>query len=154
MIQRIQTIYLLIAALLIGALFLIPYAEVSDGMGAIYRFDAKGFYPESVQNAGLIMTGMPIVMLCAISVLFILVTIFQFKNLARQATFSRLNILIVLGLLGMISYDVWRCTKLITGSYSLKISLAFPLIAIVLIYMAFKAIKKDEKLLKSINRIR
>jgi hypothetical protein len=154
MIQRIQTIYLLIATLIIGTLFYVPYAEISNGMGAIYCFDAKGFYPESAPNAGLIMTSMPIVVLCAISVLFILVTIFQFKNLARQATFSRINILILIILLGLISYDVWKCTKLITGSYSMKIALAFPLIAMVLIYMALKAIKKDEQLLKSINRIR
>jgi len=84
----------------------------------------------------------------------ILVTIFQFKNIARQATFSRINILIVIVIFGLISYDVWECTKLITGSYSMKIALAFPLIAMVLIYMALKAIKKDEQLLKSINRIR
>ena len=154
MIQRIQTIYLLIAVLLIGALFFVPYAVISDGMGAIYHFDASGFYSESAPKAGLIMTSMSIVALCAISVLFIMVTIFQFKNISRQIIFSRLNILIVIALFGLLSYNTWQCTKLITGNYSLKISLTFPLIAIILIYLALKAIKRDEKLLKSINRIR
>jgi hypothetical protein len=154
MIQRIQTIYLLIAALLIGSLFFVPYAEIVNGKGGIYCFDSKGIYPEATQNSAIIIGSIPLVILCVISVIFILVTIFQYNNRVRQITFSKVNIFILLILSGLMCYDVWRGVELITGSYSIKIFLAFPLIAIVLIYLAIKAMIKDEKLLKSIDRIR
>lgn len=154
MIQRIQTVYFLIAALLVGSLFFIPFAEIVNAKGEIYRLDASGFYMEGSQSHELIIGGLPVVFLCIISALFILVTIFQFNKRPRQITFSKLNIFILLVLCGIIYYNVSRCLNLITGSHSLKIYLAFPLIAMVFIYLAIKAIRKDQELLKSIDRIR
>lgn len=154
MIQRIQTIYFLIAALLVGSLFFVPFAEIINAKGEIYRFDASGFYMEGSQGHEMIIGGLPVVFLCIISALFILVTIFQFNKRPRQIKFSKLNIFILLILCGLVYCNLWRGIYLITGSHSLKIYLAFPLIAIVLIYLAIKAIRKDQELLKSIDRIR
>lgn len=154
MIQRIQTIYLFIAALLSGSLLFAPFAEIVNGKGELYRFDAKGFYLTASQSPELIIGGLPVVVICIISVLFILVTIFQYNKRSRQILFSKINMLILLVLAGFIYFNVWRSVQLITGPYSLKIYLAFPVIAIVLIYMAIKGINKDEKLLRSIDRIR
>lgn len=154
MIQRIQTIYLLIAAFLVGSLFFVPFAELANGMGGIYRFDIKGFYLIGAQNSELIFSSLPIAVVGIISILFIIATIFQYNKRARQITFSKLNILILLTLSGLISYYAWRCVQLIAGSFSPKIYLVFPLIAIILIYLAIKGIIKDERLLKSMDRIR
>jgi hypothetical protein len=154
MIQRIQTVYLLIAALLVGLLFFVPFAEIVNGKGEIYRFDASGFFLMGTQSHEFIIGGLPVIALCVISTLFIVVTIFQYNNRAHQVTFSKLNIFMLLVLCGIIYYNVWRCLNLITGNHSLKIYLAFPLIALILIYLAIKAIRKDQELLKSIDRIR
>jgi hypothetical protein len=154
MIQRMQTIYFLIAALLIGSLLFVPFVEIVSVMGEAYRFDSGGFYSEGVQNPKMLFGSFPIILLCIISIILIMTTIFQYRYRTRQIIFSKWIILILLALLAIICFDIWRCINLVPGSHELKIYILFPIIAVVLIYMAIKAIIKDEKLLKSANRIR
>lgn len=154
MIQRLQTIYLLFAALLTGSLLFAPYAEIISENGEVYLFDSGGFFIVGTQNPKLLFGSFPIVLLSLISVIFVLVTILLYKHRSRQILFSRLIIVILSALSVIIFYDLWRCIQLIPGNHALKIFLVFPLIAIILIYLAIKAIEKDEKLLKSANRIR
>jgi hypothetical protein len=154
MIQRVQTIYLLSAALLIGSLFFVPLVEIVNVKGEVYRFDSGGLVQEGIQNPQVIYRNLSIILLSIFSVVFILVTIFQYNKRKRQIAFSKLNIFILLALSGIIGYDVWRCVHIISGNYSLKVYLLFPLIAIILIFVAIKAIIKDERLLKSVDRIR
>ena len=154
MIQRIQSIYLLFASLLIGSLFFVPFIEIVNVKGEVYLFDSGGLYQEGIQNPEVIFRSISLILLCIISVTFILVTIFQYNKRKRQIVFSKINILILLALSGIICYDVWRCIHIIPGNYSLKVYLFFPIIAIILVYLAIKAIIKDERLLKSVDRIR
>ena len=41
MIQRIQSVYLLVSALLMGVLFFLPFAEIAKD-GAVYVFNSQG----------------------------------------------------------------------------------------------------------------
>lgn len=154
MIQRIQTVYLLIAEILIGALFFVPFAEIAGKEGLIYRFDIKGIYLEGAQKAEMIYGSMPLIILWVMSMILIVATIFLYKNRILQMRLSMINIFILLGLWGLIYYYVWSSAKLLMGIYSLKIFLVFPVIAAILIYLAFRAIRKDELLVRSIDRIR
>ena len=154
MIQRIQTVYLLIAEILIGALFFVPFAEIAGKEGSIYRFDIKGIYLEGVQKSEIIYSSLPLVLLWAVSLILILVTIFLYKNRVLQMRISTINIFILLGLGGLIFYYVRSGAKLLMGVYSLTIYLVFPVIAAILIYLAIRAISKDELLVRSIDRIR
>lgn len=154
MIQRIQTVYLLIAEILIGALFFVPFAEIAGKEGSIYRFDIKGIYLEGVQKSEIIYSSLPLVLLWAVSLILILITIFLYKNRILQMRISTINIFILLGLGGLIFYYVWSGAKLLMGVYSLTIYLVFPVIAAILIYLANRAISKDELLVRSIDRIR
>ena len=154
MIQRIQTVYLLIAEILIGALFFVPFAEIAGKEGSIYRSDIKGIYLEGVQKSEIIYSSLPLVLLWAVSLILILVTILLYKNRILQMRISTINIFILLGLGGLIYYYVWSGAKLLMGVYSLTIYLVFPVIAAILIYLAIRAISKDELLVRSIDRIR
>ena len=154
MIQRIQTVYFLIAAFLLGSLFFVPFAEIVGQSGEIYRIDSGGFYSEGVNIPEFLFRSLHIVLLISISIVFLLLTIFQFKHRSKQMLLSKLIIFILLLLTVLIGFDLSRCINMVQGNYSLKIYLAFPLIAIILVYIGIKAIKKDEKLLKSSNRIR
>ncbi|HEY3388061.1 MAG TPA: DUF4293 domain-containing protein [Prolixibacteraceae bacterium] len=154
MIQRIQTVYLLIAEMLIGVLFFVPFAEIAGKEGSIYRFDMKGIYLEGVPKPEIIYSSLPVVILWAVSLILILATIFLFKNRILQMRISTINIFIQLGLCGLIFYYVWSTAKILLGVYSLRIYLIFPVIAAILIYMAIRAINKDELLVRSIDRIR
>jgi hypothetical protein len=154
MIQRIQTIYLLIAEMLIGALFFVHFGEISAKEGGIYRFDINGIYLEGIQKPEMIHGNLPLVILWAMSLILILVTIFLYKNRIFQMRISAISILILLGLSGLSYYSIWSVAKTLSGVYSLTLYFVFPVIAVVLIYMAIRAIRKDELLVRSIDRIR
>jgi len=154
MIQRIQTVYLLIAEMLIGALLFVPFAEIAGKESSIYRFDIKGIYLEGAPKPEILYSSLPLVILLAVSMILIFASIFLFKNRVLQMKVSTINIFLLLGLGGLIFYYAWSFAKVLTGVYSLTIYLVFPLIAAVLIYMAIRAISKDEDLVRSIDRIR
>ena len=154
MIQRIQTVYLLIAEILLGVLFFVPFAEIAGKEGNIYRFDIQGMSLEGAQKPDIINSSLPVIILLAISMILILATIFLFKNRVLQMKLSLINIFVLLGLGVLIYYDARSSAKILSGVYSFTIYLVFPLISAILIYLANRAIRKDELLVRSIDRIR
>ena len=136
MLQRIQTIYLLIAAITsAGLIFVFSVWENSAG---------ESVYAQDV----LIAFGMFLAS-AAIS----LVSIFMFKNRKLQFVLGRLNIILNLFLLGVFVY--WSLTLPGEMDVSEKgIGMFLPIISIVFIVLANKAIKKDEDLVKSVDRLR
>ncbi len=136
MLQRIQTVYLFLAALSSGGLiFVFQLWENSQGE-PVYAQD---------ENTVLI--------LFLISVLISLVTIFLFKNRKLQFVLGRLNILLNFILLGLFVY--W--SLMVPGESNISekgIGMLIPIISIVFLVLANKAIKKDEDLVKSVDRLR
>lgn len=147
MIQRIQTVYLSISTILIGLLFLLPFAELAKE-GAIYLFNFKGVLLDGVvKETGLIVTGL-IVIIIVLQVL----AMFRFKNRKQQNKIILFAILMLLCLLATLVYYTYF---LFAGAQiSYKIGTVLPLIAIVIDYLAIRAISKDEALIRSIDRIR
>ncbi|HAQ20874.1 MAG TPA: DUF4293 domain-containing protein [Prolixibacteraceae bacterium] len=147
MIQRIQTVYLLISALLIGFLFLLPFAEIAqDGM--IYLFNYKGIVLDGTVKEN----GFSIAVLIGIILALHGVAIQSFKNRIRQMRIIVFSILLMLGLFGLFFF--FTSYTFSDAKISYKISMVFPLIAIILDYLAIRAIGKDEALIRSIDRIR
>jgi succinate-acetate transporter protein len=88
------------------------------------------------------------------SAILALITIFLFKNRKLQFVLNRLNILLNLILLGIF---VYRILNLSGGTEIVSekgIGVILPIISIVLLVLANRAIKKDEDLVKSVDRLR
>ncbi|WP_025741833.1 DUF4293 domain-containing protein [Aquimarina pacifica] len=136
MLQRIQTVYLLLAALASGVLFIyFPYAFTQNN-DALYVRDEVFLLALFIGSA-----------------ILSLVSIFLFKNRKLQFVLGRINILLNFILLGVFVY--WSLT--ISGETQVSekgIGMIIPIISIVLVVMANKAIKKDENLVKSVDRLR
>ena len=136
MLQRIQTIWLLLAVIVsAGLIFVLPLWENSAG---------EFVYAHEI----LIALGMFLAS-AAIS----LVSIVMFKNRKLQFVLGRLNIILNLFLLGVFVY--WSLT--LPGEMDISekgIGMFLPIISIVFIVLANKAIKKDEDLVKSVDRLR
>jgi hypothetical protein len=147
MIQRIQTVYLFISALLVGILFLLPFAEIAKD-GAIYIFNFHGI----VQDGTLKENGASISVLIGIIIALHGVAIFSYKNRIRQMRLVVFAVLLMLGLIGMFFFFTYYSFS--GGQVSLKIGVLFPVVAIILDYLAIRAIGKDEALIRSIDRIR
>ncbi len=147
MIQRIQTVYLFISAFLIGFLFLLPFAEIVQE-SAIYLFNYKGI----VLDGTLKENGFSISVLIGIILALHGVAILSYKTRIRQIRIIVFSILLMIGLFGMFFFFTWYTFKEAQISY--KISMVFPLVAIILDYLAIRGIGKDEALIRSIDRIR
>lgn len=147
MIQRIQSLYLLISLLLMGALLVVPFAEIAQN-GEVLVFDRAGISGAS----GLVQNGLPIAILIAIVVALHVFIIFSFKKRLRQVRLCIFTIFLMLGLFGMFYFFTYFSFS--GAQISFKMTVVFPLIAIILDYLAMRAIGKDEALVRSIDRIR
>ncbi len=143
MIQRIQTLYLLVAGIISGGLTFV-FNLWSTAKATIFSLDL-------FQAASLVQKIIPVSFI--ISALLSIVTIFLFKNRQLQFVMGRLNILTNLILLGVLVY----VSLTLSGEAAVSekgIGMFMPVISIVLLVLANKAIKKDEDLVKSVDRLR
>jgi hypothetical protein len=144
MIQRIQTLYMFIAAIASGVVifFLSLWKDVSGN-----EFLALDLLEES----SFLMKMIPVLLL--LSAVMSLLSISMFGTRKRQFVLNRLNILINLILLGVLIYH------LLTLSGEAKVSekgigAVLPVVVILFLAIANRAIKKDEDLVKSVDRLR
>lgn len=136
MIQRIQTLYLSITAIISGGLIFIFYLWLNNEGVKVYAKDNH-----------------LVLSLFLLSALLALIAIFRFKNRKSQFILGRLNIILNFILLGIIVYQSLNISGEI--SFSKKgIGVLLPIFSIVCLALANKAIKKDEDLVKSVDRLR
>jgi hypothetical protein len=154
MIQRIQTVWLSILALLSISLFRGGIMQFTSGNESFYTLGFSGV----TKNAGLITEvtvrsiGLP-VCLVIIPVLAI-AAILLFKKINIQRTVVLIVIAFTLCLFIMTGYYWYIVNHKFGGVPVPGIKMAFPPVMIVLAILAWRAIIKDEKLLKSYDRIR
>jgi hypothetical protein len=147
MIQRIQTVYLILVAILLGLIFLFPIADIA-ATNALYRFDIRGIH----KAEELIMNGWPLMLFLSLVIIVHLVIIFLYKKRIMQV---KLLILAIILLLGLFSSFFWFGYMGFRGAtVGFKLTMAIPAVCIILDYLAIKAIAKDEALVRSLNRIR
>jgi len=136
MIQRIQSIYLIIAFIVTGALpFVFPLWKVAD---------AVPFY---------FMSDIVYTALFGLSTSLSLLSLLSFKKRQNQFVMNRLNMILNLILLGLFVYR----TLNVSGETAVSekgIGMFLPIVAIFLLVLANRAIKKDEDLVKSVDRLR
>lgn len=134
--QRIQTLYMSVVVLLAVCLLFVFEVGVDANGVALYGKDIVLVFFESV-----------------LTMLIVIVAIFQFKNRQNQFVLNRVAILIQFFLLGFFVYRALSMPG--EGLTSEKGIGAFvPIVSIVLLALANRAIKKDEDLVKSVDRIR
>lgn len=136
MLQRIQTVYLMVVVLLGTVLpfFVNLWTDVNE----VVIF-AKDTIPVSIAFYAT----------AALAV----IAVFLFKNRKNQFVVNRLNMILNLFLLG---FFVYRSLNL-SGESNISekgIGMLIPVFSIVFLTLANRAIKKDEDLVKSVDRLR
>lgn len=144
MIQRIQSLYLLVAALVSGGLIFVFYLWTNQSGVDFYAINSLGGDNLFVKSTGI---------LFIISSFLSIISIFLFKNRKTQVVINRLNIVLNFFLLGIIVYLLLTLPGEAVISEK-GIGSFLPLIAILFLVLANKAIIKDEKLVKSVDRLR
>ena len=147
MLQRIQTVYLLIIVALMTATLFLPLASIQIG-NAFCQFDATGI----ASAKELIYPTWGLFALVAVIALIALITIFLFKKRILQIRLCVFNAILM-----VCFYALWGNAQKISGesfSFNCKIALTFPVISLILDYLAIRNIGADEALVRSLERLR
>ncbi|VXB87500.1 DUF4293 domain-containing protein [Maribacter litoralis] len=136
MIQRIQSLYLVIVAILTGILpfFFNLWIDV----------DGTEVYANNEMLISIVFYA---------SAVLAIWSMVQFKNRKSQFVINRLNMILNVFLLG---FFVYRSLNL-SGEASVSekgIGMLIPVFSIIFLVLANRAIKKDEDLVKSVDRLR
>ena len=129
MLQRIQTVWIFLA--IIGAVFLFVTGQ-----------DFSLFGPVPFMSVA-----------CVILVLFGFISILSYKDRKRQLQLNKISFMINALLLGLLAY--WLLT--LSGGIDFPekgIEPVFPLLSIICLLIANVYIRKDERLVKSVDRLR
>jgi hypothetical protein len=94
------------------------------------------------------------VVVLGLSTTLSLLSIVSYKKRQNQFVINRLNIILNLILLGLFVYRSLNVSGETIAVSEKGIGMFLPIVAIVLLVLANKAIKKDEDLVKSVDRLR
>ncbi|MFY0593759.1 DUF4293 domain-containing protein [Roseivirga sp.] len=166
MIQRIQTVLLLCVAVCMGmVLAYFIWAEVNETNNTVAVFTA--FKMEVIDTAGTLSdksddsvistTSTWYVGVLAIAASLVAIfSVFQFKNRLNQMKLGALNALLMAATLGLCFYNISQFEKALSPEVqgNIQAGFFFPAAAMILNILANRFIRKDEKLVKSVDRIR
>ncbi|WP_439153165.1 DUF4293 domain-containing protein [Winogradskyella sp.] len=136
MIQRIQTLYLVLAVVISAGLIFVFHLWTNNEGAKVFAMDNYIYLGLFVGSA-----------------LLSLIAIFSFKNRKSQFVMGRMNIILNFILLGIFVYQSLNLSGE-TNVSEKGIGILLPIFSIVCLVLANKAIKKDEDLVKSVDRLR
>jgi hypothetical protein len=152
MLQRIQSVYLLLVAVLMVAMTFLPLAILQRG-GALYSFEVFGI--TSLSDPTEIDPMWGLFVLTALIAILAVVTIFLYKKRILQIRICVFNAILMIGFYGFFAFLIYMMYHNIADlSVNIKIALSFPLISLILDYLAIRNIGADEVLVRSVDRLR
>jgi hypothetical protein len=141
MIQRIQSVWLLLAAVATGLLFKMAVYGGELTMGGVKEL--------------LVSQSYLLFIVVAVLTLFQLGAIFMFKKRSNQKKLILLSILLQLVLVALIWMEVGDFVLANSFKSSVyKPGAVLPLLSVVLLVLAYRGIRRDEKLIKAAERLR
>ncbi|MGI9541830.1 MAG: DUF4293 domain-containing protein [Cyclobacteriaceae bacterium] len=159
MLQRVQSLFLAGVIIAMAVALLLPvWEEVHPNTNESLtvhtwysiRSDASGV--QETIYVPYLAAGVLVMITCIVAV----VEFFKYNNRPTQLKLGKLNSLLLMAVLGLLFYLVYTQEDKIlpneNGDYQAGIIL--PIVALLLNFMAGKFINKDEKLVRSVDRIR
>ena len=155
MIQRIQSLYLLLTTLL-SLLFLNgSFLSFFNKTGSVIKITFTGIV-KSTDGQGFELIGrvLPLTIIVILVVALSLVTIFLFKNRNLQILLSKILIGLISGVIIVSAYYSYIILSKYDGKIIPGIKMALPLLLLIFSILAYRGIKKDDHLVKSNDRLR
>ena len=160
MLLRIQTAFLSIATMLSVFFLFKPFSSLYMNDGTLCMLTFAGL-KTAEEPIILLNLTFPLSVLAITTGLLSLVTIFLYSNRVLQLRLCVLNILLTLGFLLALAFYYLAFKNgigLAEGTFAvqhrLRWTLIIPIINIILIFQAFRAIRRDDLLMKSYDRLR
>lgn len=152
MIQRIQTIFLLLAALFMGATTFFPLFEISFGEIILKLFSLN----IGVDYATWGIFTWVIFTFAVFTAILPLINIFLYKMRKLQISIALLTAFFIVAyyVIALVSLNIYLDRIPTSYTLNIQIGIIFPVIALIFDLLAVWKIKKDEKLVRSLDRIR
>ncbi len=153
MIQRIQTLYLLVVTIFVGVTLFAPLAwffadSVDYRLCAFSLQTLDGTAVQSTVYMGLLLVA---------SCLLPLVTIFLYRRRMLQIRLCVVEMVLLLGSVVMEGIYYYLCSRAFADVEclkGLKPAIALPLVSLFFMYLAVRAIFRDELMVRAADRIR
>ncbi|MBP6978784.1 MAG: DUF4293 domain-containing protein [Bacteroidales bacterium] len=161
MIQRIQTVYLSIAFIAIILAFFFPVATYKFGDSVDTYMGTVSFFlygmvrqPETLEISYKSLFYLPMILIAVLILTLIVLSILQYKKRLRQLRTVNIAILLNIVLIVLFFFYTDKVSRdtAITTAYGM--GSVFPLITLVFLVLATWAIKRDERLVRSLDRLR
>lgn len=136
MIQRIQTVYLFLASIAAIAFLFIPFGTIAyQGKDMLLKGNMNPIFDVIV---GIIIT-------------IAIIAIFLYKNRKNQSLLVLINIILSILFIGFEVFGAYTHQK---DNFHFSIGFILPVFVLIFNVLAYTAIKSDEKLVKSMDRLR
>ncbi len=153
MIQRVQTIYIALAVIFTAIFSFTTIATISSNE-VIYLLSTGSVTnlknPEIPSQINTYFFSL----ICGFVTGLLLTTIASYKKRVLQMRITIVSVILNLGIMVFAYFLALSIATKINGTISYSITAIFPLISVVFLVLAYISIKKDNDLIKSLNRIR
>jgi hypothetical protein len=171
MLQRIQSVFLLLALVANVSSLFMPYWQFRDGdetewiglmevttvkpIGGELQAQEMQFFEHTAYERLIPHVGA--LGLAGLSSLLLLIVIFMYRKRIRQARTAYWTSILILLQVGLMAYLVWPGPLTIAAGLedlTPQPALGLPFLAVILTWIAASRIRADEKLVRSVDRIR
>ena len=158
MIQRIQSLFLSLVALLGIVFSFTPIIELIDYEN-FFTMNAYYVFITEENSHEIVFKNMGVGVLAGIITLLATYIIFLYKNRGLQLKLSKLILLLLtLKLVAIFIYSEAATSRITTNAEHLlinyKIGIIIPILSLLFTYLAIHFIKKDDELVRSADRLR
>jgi uncharacterized membrane-anchored protein YitT (DUF2179 family) len=146
MIQRIQSVYLLLVIIISALLFLIPLFRLENAESVLTA--------QAISTSFSITTNSFLVILNCTTGGIAFISVFLYKNRTAQVKACNVNMIIICVVIGLLFYTADTLTNGMNQKIHYQAGTYLPLLQLLFTFLAIRSIKKDEELVRSADRLR
>lgn len=152
MIQRIQTIYLLISLIAWSLLFFNPIVAFTSEAGGAWLLFADGI--KEAESGKIAQAAVPMIILFVLVEILALISVLAYRRRALQLRITVLNMMLQILSYGIIALYTVQGKNSLPADVALLFFSVMPLLASVCSFLAFRGIRRDMLLLRALDRLR
>ncbi len=152
MIQRIQSVYLLLVTILLGVTLCLPLGHFHAAANGLEEAAFRTLGVSAADGSGATTWGLFCILLLSAIVSF--VTIFLFRNRMLQVRMVIFSSLLIVGFYLVFGLFLYMLSEQYPHGFGVAVPLCLPLICLILNYLAFRAIYRDEVMVRAADRLR
>lgn len=153
MIQRVQSLFLFLATISSALMVYFPFSQMMTADGELLKLYCTGLH--NIPQDTLVYNTWPMCVLIVVSGLISFITIIIFQRRVLQMRFCVYNILLSIALFILVLFYFFKFKgEFGADLHSFSFTIILPLVNIILLFQAFRAIRRDDLLIKSYDRLR